>query len=192
MNKFLINQKARELRKLLKNEKLDPRNGLPSELFLLASSITPIPNIDLMIFDEKNRILLSWRDDEFYGEGWHMVGSCIRMHETMEDSIWKCAMRELESVDIFVNPMPLVVRDAIGRGVNLISNDDFVRSHNLSVLFKCLVKPAFTIEKINKGKSEKSNGFLKWFEKKPLSILPALATTYGDILDDWNDGKITY
>ena len=61
--------------------------GLPENLFLLISSLVPIPNVDLLITNEKNQILLSWRDDEFYGKGWHIPSGCIRFGVTLQQRI---------------------------------------------------------------------------------------------------------
>lgn len=50
----------------------DPSQGLPEEVFLFLSRMTPIVNVDLLIKDEKGRTLLSWRDDIHSGTGWHV------------------------------------------------------------------------------------------------------------------------
>ena len=44
----------------------DPTQGLPEDLFLYASQITPLVNVDLLIKDEVNGVLLTWRDDDYY------------------------------------------------------------------------------------------------------------------------------
>ena len=56
----------------------DPRHGLPEEVFRLVSRLTALINVDLLIQDEGRRTLLTWRDDEFYGAGWHIPGGIIR------------------------------------------------------------------------------------------------------------------
>ena len=52
----------------------DPHRGLPEELFLFVSRITPLVNVDLLIQDDRGHTLLTWRDDEFHGAGWHVPG----------------------------------------------------------------------------------------------------------------------
>ena len=47
---------------------------MPEDLFLSVSRLTPIINVDLLIKDNQNRTLLTWRDDEFYRAGWHIRG----------------------------------------------------------------------------------------------------------------------
>jgi colanic acid biosynthesis protein WcaH len=42
----------------------DPTQGLPEDVFLYASQITPLVNVDLLVKDEVNGV--SWRDDDYY------------------------------------------------------------------------------------------------------------------------------
>ena len=53
---------------------VDAAIGLPEELFLYVSSITPLVNVDLLIKDDRGRALLTWRDDSYYGPDWHVPG----------------------------------------------------------------------------------------------------------------------
>jgi|ETN02SMinimDraft_4_1059925.scaffolds.fasta_scaffold131854_2 colanic acid biosynthesis protein WcaH len=52
--------------------------GLREELFRFVSRLTVMVNIDLLVKDELNRVLLSWRETEFSGAGWHVPGGIIR------------------------------------------------------------------------------------------------------------------
>ena len=72
----------------------EPAAGLPEELFLLVSRLTPLVNVDLLVQDEGLGTLLTWRADEFYGPGWHVPGGIIRYKETAEDCIRATAERE--------------------------------------------------------------------------------------------------
>ena len=63
--------------------------GLPDELFYYISRITPLVNVDLLIKDESERTLLSWRDDQYCGKGWHVPGGIVRFKETMETMVKK-------------------------------------------------------------------------------------------------------
>ena len=79
---------------------IDGRQGLPQELFWLVSSLTPIPNVDLLITDSRGCVLLAWRKDEFYGEGWHIPGGCIRYGETMMERLHKtCLLYTSDAAD---------------------------------------------------------------------------------------------
>ncbi len=177
----------------LKENEIDPRRGLPQELFWIISALTPIPNVDLFILDNNNRLLLSWRDDSFYGKGWHLVGGCIRMHETMHTRIIKTAEIELGTGDIQVCDSPIMVKDAI---VQLDESDfsiqNMIRTHNVSVLYKCRLDDNFSVEDANAGKSEYDAGYLKWFDHIPDDLLPAFESVYGELLLEWEAGNITW
>ena len=73
----------------IKKENIDPAKGLGDELFLVVASLTPIVNVDILIVKEGN-ILLSWRDDEQCGAGWHLPGGCVRLKETLEQKLHVC------------------------------------------------------------------------------------------------------
>ena len=49
-------------------------NGLPHDLFVFVSRLTPLVNVDLLIQDPHHGTLLTWRHDETYGPGWHVPG----------------------------------------------------------------------------------------------------------------------
>ena len=60
----------------------DSRAGLPDDIFYLVSRLTPMINVDLLIVNERNEKLLTWREDQFYGPGWHIPGGIIRFKES--------------------------------------------------------------------------------------------------------------
>jgi colanic acid biosynthesis protein WcaH len=45
----------------------NPCEGLPSDVCLFVSRITPLINVDLLILDNRGRTLLTWRVDELFG-----------------------------------------------------------------------------------------------------------------------------
>lgn len=144
---------------------IDGREGLAEEIFIAISTIIPIVNIDLMILDSQNRILLSWRDDEYFGKGWHLPGGCIRYKETMAERIQKTALNEIGTT-VITDLEPIAVRDVI-----MGKDDERVRkrAHHLAVLYKCRLPDQFNID--NLGKSENTPGYLQWFERIPKDIL---------------------
>ena len=101
-----MDQKIADAIETLRRAQIDSRCGLPEELFYLVSSLTPIPNVDLWITDGENRVLLAWRKDLFYDEGWHIPGGCIRYGETMLERLHKTALKEIGS-DVTVDPIPV-------------------------------------------------------------------------------------
>lgn len=106
----------------------DRREGLPTEVFLLVSKLTPIVNVDLLIQDDGGRTLLTWRDDEHFGTGWHLPGGVIRFKEHAADRIRACAQREL-GVAVVHEPEPAAVVESIRQP------DD--RGHLVSLLYRC-------------------------------------------------------
>ena len=89
---------AKALKGLLKDCK--PEKGLGQELFLLVSSLTPIVNVDLLVYNAKGQFLLTWRNDPHCGQGWHVPGGCVRFRESCEERIKKVAQQELGIRDV--------------------------------------------------------------------------------------------
>jgi len=158
---------------------LDGRNGLPEEIFLAISTLTPIVNVDLLVRDDVGQILLSWRSDAYFGCGWHLPGGCIRFKETMEERLQKTAMEELHS-QVFFEKFPLAVKDVV---VNKEESVPRFREHHLAVLYDCRFPADY---KIQNGKLEEQDaGYLKWFSKIPDNILE-VHSCYQDIFKQLN------
>lgn len=159
-------------------EKIDPTEGLPYEVFEWISSMVPIANVDLLIFNDKNEILLSWRDDEYFGKGWHLPGGCIRFKETLEERIQKTAESEI-GTRVITNYEPIATREVIvGKG----QNAPIKRAHHIAVLYECYLPDGFEIA--NEGKDEKTAGYLKWFSEIPENILQ-VHEVYFDIFEKY-------
>ena len=82
-----IDDAVRRLEKALEEDGIDPRQGLPESVFIMASSLMPIVNIDLFIVDGKGRVLLSWRDDLYHTKGWHIPANIFRKDISFRD-VW--------------------------------------------------------------------------------------------------------
>jgi ADP-ribose pyrophosphatase YjhB (NUDIX family) len=139
----------------------DPQRGLPAEVFRFLSRITPLVNVDLLIQDDRARTLLTWRDDEFFGPGWHVPGGIIRYKESAADRIRACAREELEA-DVSCDPEPLMVLEVIG--------EQRTRGHHISLLFRCqlLGPPA---EARRAASDPPSSGRWRWHDRLPLDLL---------------------
>ncbi len=112
---------------------LDPNGGLPEELFLFVSRLVPMVNVDLFISDDQGRVLLTWRDDEIFGAGWHIPGGMIRYKETAQDRIRAAALEEL-GAEVVIDGAPIVEQ--------LIEPERRLRGHLVALLYKCrLVVP---------------------------------------------------
>jgi ADP-ribose pyrophosphatase YjhB (NUDIX family) len=107
------------------------QGGLPEPLFLFVSRLTPLVNVDLLIQDAQKRTLLTWRDDEFFGRGWHLPGGVIRYKERAADRVQKCAEEELGVQVEFESSPALIVETAEERRT---------RGHFISLLYRCRLK----------------------------------------------------
>ena len=107
----------------------DASGGLPEDVFLLVSRLLPLVNVDLLIQDRSRRTLLTWRDDEFYGPGWHVPGGIIRFQETLANRVRKTARIEL-GTDVEFSPEPIAIRESIDRQRK-------ARGHFISLLYRC-------------------------------------------------------
>ena len=139
----------------------NPTAGLPEELFLFASRITPLVNVDLLVQDECGRTLLSWRDDALGYLGWHIPGGIIRFKETLEQRIQQVAEHELGTRVAF-DPAPIAMHE-------IIHPTRHTRGHFLSLLYRCRV-PADYVP-CNTGRGAADAGYLMWHEKCPQNLL---------------------
>jgi colanic acid biosynthesis protein WcaH len=139
----------------------DPRNGLPEEVFLFVSRSTPLINVDLLIKDDHGRTLLTWRNDEFFGAGWHVPGGIIRYKEPIGDRIRVCARQEL-GADVSFDPAPLLVAETI-----LAQNS---RGHFISLLYRCELGSPLDSAKKAMG-DRPSSGEWSWHAGCPSNLL---------------------
>jgi ADP-ribose pyrophosphatase YjhB (NUDIX family) len=121
--------KVREAIKLLRSTVADPRKGLPEDLFLLVTQLTPMVNVDLLIKDNHEGTLLTWREDPYYEPGWHVPGGIVRFKEKMEDRVRAVARDELGATVKF-DRIPIAIRE-------VIRPDREIRGHFVSMLFRC-------------------------------------------------------
>jgi ADP-ribose pyrophosphatase YjhB (NUDIX family) len=149
----------------------DPHRGLPEDIFLFVSRIVPFINVDLLIRDGSGRTLLTWRDDEFFGSGWHVPGGIIRYKEMASDRIQACAREELGAAVAF-EAVPLLVSETI--------QEQRTRGHFISLLYRCrlLALP-------DEGRRARSNpptpGQWHWHEFCPPDLL-SVQTQYACFL----------
>ena len=159
-------------------EKINPTEGLPFEVFEWISSMVPIANVDLLILNDKNEVLLSWRDDEYYGKGWHIPGGCIRFKETLEQRIQKTAESEI-GTRVITDYKPIATREVIvGKG----QDTPIKRAHHIAILYECRLPDGFEIA--NEDKDEQTAGYLKWFSEVPENILQ-VHEAYFDVMDEY-------
>lgn len=177
---MLLDSNSKEYVNKLRDLNLDARDGLDEDLFLLVSSLVPIANVDMLVTNESGQILLSYRDDEFYGESWHIPGGCMRYGETFEHRLVETSKKELGCI-VEYDTEPLVVRNVL-RGPNAQLEHPDERGHNVAILFNCRLPNGFTIS--NGGKKQFENGYLKWFDKLPDTFLK-IQYVFRDRLERW-------
>ena len=137
-----------------------PSSGLPQEVFLFISRITPMVNVDLLIKDENGRTLLSWRDDQFAGTGWHVPGGIVRFKENIETRLLKVAEKEIGAIVEF-DPVPIAINQII------LSHN--TRGHFISILYKCFLSSNYIPK--NTGLSNNDVGYLKWHNSCPMNLV---------------------
>jgi len=156
----------------------DPKDGLPEELFHFASSITAMANVDLLIKNKKKQTLLIWRDDKYYGPGWHIPGGIIRFKETFTSRIHKVAEFEL-GMSITHNKDPIIIKE-------LFADNRDIRGHFITFLYECLPKSDPDIRRKFKGGEPKS-GQWSWHDKSPENIIKQHVTYESFINENNND-----
>ena len=153
-----------ELKELLSQVKThidDPTQGLPEEVFLFATEITPMVNVDLLIRDEEGRILLSWRDDEFCGCGWHVPGGIVRLKETFEERIQKTALKEIGcTVEHSLQPIEVIP---------IIHRKQVTRGHFVTFIYECKISEGQVVT--NGSKCPGNVGYLEWHREYPENMI---------------------
>lgn len=159
INAQLLSEALRAIDRQVPNS----RNGLPEELFLLVSRMTPMVNVDLLIVNTQNEKLLTWRHDDFYGPGWHIPGGIIRFKETMADRLKKLALKE-------IGCEAEAIGDAL-RVTEIFSQERDIRGHFISHLFKShLLGEPDPLHKADVNSPRQ--GEWAWFQTAPANLIP--------------------
>lgn len=148
-------------------ENIRAETGLGNDLFLFASTLMPVINVDLLVMDRQGNILLSWRDDVHCGRGWHVPGGCIRFRETMRERIEKTALREL-GCKVRFDPDVLHVFEIFCDEPREIKNAQ-ERAHFITLVIACWMDGSFSVEQQTKEPGEE--GYLQWFPGLPDDLL---------------------
>lgn len=151
-------------------------NDLPIDTFNYISRITPMVNVDILIYG-RNGVLLSWRDD-IHGTGWHIPGGIVRYQETLLYRVRKTFDNEIlfsnsECPDIKLPDKPISFTEGVHPGQK-------IRGHFISFLFDIIVPSDFYIN--NSGKRPKDKGYLKWFKTCPKNLIKVHHVYIKDIL----------
>lgn len=175
-----LSLRERQAIETLRAMRYDASGGLPQELFLLVSALVPLPNVDLLVVNERGQLLLSRRNDPYFPQGWHIPGGCMRYGEDFHQRILATARKEL-GCDVTSDPEPVAVRNIL-RGPNPQLDHPNERGHNVAILFRCYLPKGYCID--NGVKTPDDNGYLRWFETIPEDFL-AIQQAYFDVLQPW-------
>ena len=156
---------------VLKDRIEDSTRGLPEDIFLFVSSITPLVNVDILIKNEKNQILLSWRNGSYTEQGWHFPGRILRFKSTLEKCIQDLINEEIKK-DIILNKCPLEYNEMI----HDYSNIQNIRSHFISFLYEGFLDSNTIL--FTKKLSSNYNGYLKWFDYCPENLIECHKKVY--------------
>jgi colanic acid biosynthesis protein WcaH len=113
----------------LESKIINSAQGLPEDVFLFVSRLTPMVNVDLLLKNAQNQTLLTWRDDEYYGPGWHVPGGIVRYKESFATRIAVVAANELGANVVFTQT-PLAMNEIMHPTRN-------TRGHFISFLYAC-------------------------------------------------------
>ena len=78
-------------------DKMDGTAGIGKILFESISRLTPAVSVELIIkSQDQRRSLLTWRQDELYGPGWHVPGGVVRFKEKLTSRVQKVLKNEID------------------------------------------------------------------------------------------------
>ena len=139
------------------------QGDLPEDLFLRISRVIPMVNVDLLIKDKQGRTLLTWRDDEIYGAGWHLPGGVVRFREKASERVRKVARMEL-GAEVTFDETPLWVAE-------IIDPTRDARGHAVALLYRCELagQPRADLECQSGGPAA---GMWQWHRDCPPDLLP--------------------
>ena len=140
------------------------RQGLPKPVFFFVSQLVPMVNVDLLIKNAEGQTLLTWREDEFYGPGWHVPGGIIRFKELAETRIQKVAESELK-VSVNAEKTPICVKE-------VMANNRDVRGHFVSMLYRCELTGLLNPLQAYQAGEPNQNGHWQWHDSCPDNIIP--------------------
>ncbi len=164
MSKCVLKSRRAELIALLEAKAGNPAKGLPEDVFLFASRLVPLINVDLLIKNRTGQTLLAWRDDGCWRPGWHIPGGVIRFRETASDRIRAVAKLELGATVNF-EKAPLLITE-------FILPPKKSRSHFISLLYRCSLSGGLDKKRMYRSGDPKP-GEWAWHSVCPHNLLSA-------------------
>ncbi|WP_286239992.1 NUDIX domain-containing protein [Neptuniibacter halophilus] len=152
----------------------NPTQGIGEDLFHLVSRLTPIINVDLLIRNPQGEILLTWRQDQFYGPGWHIPGGVIRFKETIAERIHAVAKSELDA-QVRSNYLPLMVQE-------VMNHTRDTRGHFISLLYECTLLSELD-EKMSFNADKPANNQWRWHKERPDNLIEVHRRIYSQVFN---------
>ncbi len=152
-----------------------PGAELPPVLFRFVTEIVATSNVDLLVQDERKRILLAWRQDAF-GAGWHVPGSIIRHREEIAHRILACAGDEF-GCGLVVSERPIALIQIF---------DD--RGHSVSLCHTAALDGTPGQPVIGEGDTPRP-GDLRWFDEVPVPLYPS-HLVYRSVIEALRQGRL--
>jgi ADP-ribose pyrophosphatase YjhB (NUDIX family) len=113
-----------------------------------------------LIQDSAGRTLLTWRDDVFFGSGWHVPGGVIRYKEMAADRVRACAREEL-GVEVAFETAPILMSETI--------REQATRGHFVSLLYRCTLQSE--PDETRRASRHPRAGEWAWHESCPADLL---------------------
>lgn len=174
-----IKELITQLREQMSRLGISAHTGLGTELFHFVSSLTPIVNVDLLVYNSKGQFLLAMRDDPHCGKGWHVPGGCVRFKETFDTRIREVAKKELNLTEFTYGKEPMKVFEIMWEKDQRKLEYEDERAHFVTMVYKCYAPDSYIID--NQDKKETDAGYIRWFDKLPDDLLE-IQNCYKDIL----------
>ena len=142
---------------------IDGTAGIGKTLFESISRLTPAVSVELIIkSQDQQSSLLTWRDDELYGPGWHVPGGVVRFKETLISRVDKVLKHEI-GVSASKIEGPIGFHE-------IFNNKRDIRGHFVSFVFLVELIGAPPEEHRAKESTPKS-GCWRWFAKSPHNLI---------------------
>jgi colanic acid biosynthesis protein WcaH len=176
------------VKRTMRESAIEPELGLGEELFLFASTLMPVVNVDLVVMNDRDQVLLAWRNDPYYGKGWHIPGGCVRFRETLEAQIQMTAVREL-GANVVSRAEPFKVFEVLMDCGDPNLSGQKERAHFITLAFLCELPGDYRVN--NAGRRKGDAGFLKWFDALPDDLLRVQDFYRGSLSTLLRDNKTT-
>ncbi len=137
--------------------------SLGPDLYKFVTTLTPIIAVDALIHNEQGQFLLTWREDEFFGPGWHVPGSVVRLGESFLDRLHAGIGKELNvsvEVETFLGYEEIFREDAL------------YRPHTIVFVYLCKLTSTLLKDTQYLSESNCAPGAWKWFDTFPSSMIP--------------------